>query len=52
MINNGIYLAKLVSDYIDHGFAPIPIHYKAKHPVNKGWTTLKIATNDIGALFD
>ena len=52
MITNDIYLTKLVSDYIEHGFAPIPIHHKSKQPVNKGWTSLKIETNDIGKYFD
>jgi putative DNA primase/helicase len=52
MITNGIYLAKLVSDYIAQDFSPIPICYKSKRPVNKGWTNLKIATNDIGKYFN
>jgi hypothetical protein len=36
MISNSIYLPEIVSDYINHGLAPIPIHYKSKQPVNKG----------------
>ena len=51
MITNDIYHQKLISDYIEHGFAPIPIHYKSKQPVNKGWPNLKIGTNDIGEYF-
>jgi hypothetical protein len=51
MITNSIYLPEIVSDYIDHGFAPIPIHYKSKQPVNRGWPDLRISKNDIGAYF-
>src|SRR5215831_1837074 len=51
MITNDIYLSQIVSDYIDHGFAPIPIHYKSKQPVNKGWPGLRISKNDIGEYF-
>ena len=52
MITDNIYHQKLVSDYIDHGFAPIPIGYKSKQPVNKGWPELRISHNDIGAYFN
>jgi putative DNA primase/helicase len=51
MITNDIYQPKLVADYINAGFSPIPIKYKSKQPLNKGWTNLKIATNDIGKYF-
>ena len=51
MISNRIYLPEIVSDYIDHGFAPIPIGYKSKQPINKGWTELRISKNDIGDVF-
>ena len=52
MINNAIYLQQRVSDYINHGLAPIPIHYKSKQPVNKGWTELRISKDDIGTYFN
>ena len=52
MITDNIYHQKLVSDYIDHGFAPIPIGYKSKQSVNKGWPELRISHNDIGAYFN
>ena len=52
MITNNIYLPEIVSDYIDHGFAPIPIKCKSKQPVNKGWPELRISKNDIGAYFN
>jgi len=52
MFTNDIYQPKLVADYINAGFSPIPIKYKSKQPVNKGWTNLKIATNDIGKYFN
>ena len=52
MITNDIYHQKRISDYIDNGFAPIPIHYKSKQPVNKGWPELRISHNDIGAYFN
>ena len=52
MITNDIYLSEIVSDYIDHGFAPISIRYKSKQPVNKGWPELRISKNDIGAYFN
>ena len=48
MIANYIYLQQLISDYIDHGFAPIQIHYKSKQPINNGWPELRIS--DIGIL--
>jgi hypothetical protein len=48
MISNSIYLPDIVSAYIDHGFAPIPIRYKSKQPVHKGWTELTISKDDIG----
>ena len=52
MITDNIYHQKLVSDYIDHGFAPIPIQYKSRQPVNKGWPDLRISGNDIGTYFN
>jgi hypothetical protein len=52
MTNNSIYLTEIVSDYINHGLAPIPIHYKSKQPVNKGWTELRISKEDIGTYLD
>ena len=52
MMTNDIYLQKLASDYIDHGFAPIPIQYKSKQPINKGWPDLRISGNDIGTYFN
>jgi hypothetical protein len=52
MISNSIYLREIVSDYIDHGFAPIPIQYESKQPVNKGWTELRISKGDIGTYFN
>jgi hypothetical protein len=52
MTSNSIYLTEIVSDYIDHGFAPIPIQYKSKQPISKGWTELRISKEDIGTYFD
>jgi hypothetical protein len=37
---------------IDHGFAPIPIHYKSKQPFNKRWSDLRISRSDIHAYFN
>ena len=51
MITNDIYLT-IVSDYIEHDFAPIPIKYKSKQPINKGWPDLRISNNDIGTHFN
>jgi hypothetical protein len=44
MITNRIYLPEIVSDSIEHGFAPIPVHYKSKQPINKRWTELYLKT--------
>jgi hypothetical protein len=52
MITNNIYHQKLVADYIEHGFAPIPIHHKSKQPVSKGWPDLRISNNDIDTYFN
>jgi hypothetical protein len=52
MISNAIYPPKIVSDYIDRGFVPIPIRYKSKQPINKGWTELRISKEDIGTYFN
>jgi hypothetical protein len=52
MINNAIYLQQRVSDYINHGLAPIPIHFKSRQPVNKGWPDLRVSNNDIEEYFD
>jgi Bifunctional DNA primase/polymerase, N-terminal len=51
MISNDIYHKKMVSDYILHEFSPIPIQYKSKQPVNKGWPNLRISNDDIGTYF-
>ena len=42
----------IISSYIDHGFAPIPVRYKAKHPAIEGWTKLKIEKSDIETYFE
>jgi hypothetical protein len=52
MITNRIYLPEIVSVFIDHGFAPIPICYKSKQPINKGWTELGVSKSDIGTYFN
>ena len=52
MISSSIYLQDIVSAYIDQGFAPIPIRYKSKQPVYKGWTELRISKEDIDTYFN
>lgn len=52
MMTNDIYLPQLVSDYIDNGFAPIPVRYKSKQPVSKGWPDLRISYDDIPTYFN
>src|SRR5207253_2376248 len=52
MVTSNIYLSQLVSNYIDHKFAPIPVHYKSKQPVNKGWAELRISKEDIDTYFN
>ena len=52
MISNRIYLPEIVSDYIDHAFAPIPIQCKSKQPVGKGWPELRISKEDIDTYFN
>jgi putative DNA primase/helicase len=42
----------IICSYIDHGFAPIPVRYKAKHPAIEGWTKLKIEKSDIETYFE
>ena len=42
----------IICSYIDHGFAPIPVRYKAKHPAIEGWTKLKIEESDIETYFE
>jgi hypothetical protein len=42
---------ELVLNYIDQGFAPIPVKFKSKEPINKGWTDLAISKNNIADYF-
>jgi hypothetical protein len=52
MINHSIYLQEIASEYINHGFAPIPIRYKSKQPISKGCTEIRISKDDIGTYFN
>jgi putative DNA primase/helicase len=52
MLDNNIYTQERVSEYISLGFAPIPVNYKSKTPVNAGWNHLSISQCDIGKYFN
>jgi putative DNA primase/helicase len=43
---------EVIRDYIDHGFSPVPIPYKTKAPIIKGWTKLSITAENLAAYFD
>ena len=46
MLNNSIYTQERVSEYVSLGFAPIPVQFKSKEPINKRWTELRISQNE------
>jgi hypothetical protein len=50
-MNNNIY-ANIIRDYINHGFSPIPIPYKTKAPITKGWTKLTVTADNLETYFD
>jgi putative DNA primase/helicase len=50
-VNDNIY-ANTILDYINHGFSPIPIHYKTKTPITKQWTKLRITAENFESYFD
>ena len=52
MLPNSIYTKERVSEYLDRGFAPIPIKFRSKQPLNEGWPDLQISHDDIGKYFD
>ena len=52
MLNNSIYTQERVSEYVSLGFAPIPVQFKSKEPINKRWTELRISQNEIEKYFN
>ena len=50
-MSENIYLP-IIQAYIDHGFSPIPIPFKKKSPIIKGWTTLSVTAENLEAYFD
>jgi putative DNA primase/helicase len=42
----------LIAEYINHGFAPIPIQFRRKKPSTPGWNELRITTSNIGEHFN
>jgi putative DNA primase/helicase len=51
-MNDNIYTNKIVRDYINHGFSPIPIPYQTKTPIIKGWNKLTVTAENLGTYFD
>ncbi len=51
-MNDTIYTTKIVRDYINHGFSPIPVPYQSKAPILKGWTKLTVTADNLGTYFD
>ena len=41
-----------VLSYINHGFAPIPIEFQTKRPINPDWPKLSISEVNIGDYFN
>jgi len=52
MLANNIYTQELVSEYVSLGFAPIPIQFKSKEPINRRWTELRISHNEVEKYFN
>jgi Bifunctional DNA primase/polymerase, N-terminal len=50
-MTDNIY-ANAILGYINHGFSPIPVHYKTKTPITKQWTKLRITANNFETYFD
>jgi hypothetical protein len=50
-MNDNIY-ANLILDYINRGFSPIPVPFKAKNPIMKAWPKLIVTANDYETYFD
>jgi putative DNA primase/helicase len=42
----------VIRNYINLGFAPTPMKFRSKQPINKEWNKLAISVNDIEAYFD
>jgi hypothetical protein len=51
-MNNDIYTTKIVRDYINRGFSPIPVPFKTKAPIIKAWTKLKVTADNLETYFD
>jgi putative DNA primase/helicase len=52
MLANNIYTQERVSEYVSLGFAPIPVQFKSKEPINKRWTELRISHNEVEKYFN
>ena len=52
MLNNNIYTQERVSEYVNLGFAPIPVQFKSKAPVNNGWPELRISHDNLDKYFN
>ena len=50
-MNDNIY-ANLILGYINLGFSPIPVPFKAKNPITKAWPKLIVTANDYETYFD
>jgi putative DNA primase/helicase len=50
-MNNNIY-AIIIRDYIKNGFSPIPVPFKTKKPITKGWNKLAVSANNFETYFD
>jgi hypothetical protein len=42
---------KLIRGYFDHGFAPIPVKFRSKEPIHKGWNKLRVSVPEIEEYF-
>jgi putative DNA primase/helicase len=43
---------EIIRDYIDRGFSPVPVPYKTKAPIIKGWTKLSVTAENLAAYFE
>jgi Bifunctional DNA primase/polymerase, N-terminal len=51
MLDDVIYIKGRVEEYINHGFAPVPVKFKDKCPIDKEWPTLRFSEDNIENYF-
>jgi putative DNA primase/helicase len=51
-MNDTIYTTKIVLDYINRGFSPIPVPFGTKAPNTKEWNKLTVTADNLETYFD